>query len=221
MARGREAARAAGRRAVEAQGLAAAKDAELAALRSEHKKEATALRDEIKRLRCDHMAEASKLATEEVGRRLAEIEEKQRDLGFSVDMGHNLLYQKDKFVRNACRYISMTKGLDPSTALEMVVTWMTDEDCMGLTDSAAFIVKLGVPSDGWVAMELRRVQHWNRTIAKKSIRSGKPRAVSLDHAEQEGNPNIHPEYKPHWYPPLTYREMHLVDDDGLPVEAAE
>lgn len=215
--RGKEAVRAANRRTSEARAEAEGLRAELAQERAERRQETHALRAEIKRLKADHMAEASRLAAEEVTRRLAEIEAERNARGFSDTLTKNALYLKDKFVLNACRYISMTKGARPLQALEMVMTWMTDEDFYGF-ESPDMIVKLGLPSDGWVASFLRENKQGVRRIARNRIRADRPAAVALDRALQEEHPDIHPSYRPHWYPEVDYRTAELVDDE--PVGAA-
>lgn len=218
--KGREAVRAANRRTAEVTAEAEALRAELAQERAERKGEATALRSEVKRLKADHMAEASRLAGEEVRRRIAQVEEEQRASGFSYVMAKNAMYLKDKFVLNACKYISMTTGKRPLSALNMVMTWMTDEDFVGF-GRADMIVKLGLPSDGWVAMFIRDNKHDLKRIARNYAKNGDVAAISLAHAERKGHEDIHPSYSPRWYPEIDYAVMQLVDDDPASSPAAE
>lgn len=227
MARGREAARAAARRAIEAQEQAAAKDQELAALRSEHKAEATALRDEIKRLRADHMAEASKLAAEEVKRRIDALQEEQRRRGFTEEMLGDLLFQKERLVWNACRYISMTTGLGPGNALEMVITWMADKDFNGAADVPRLIAKLGLPDDGWVATMLTAGRYFDRLRWRKEQRRGVASAEGLDTVLETGKFRgqwfePHGNYRESWYPRSPFggfEVAHADDETAVEVEA--
>jgi hypothetical protein len=219
--KGREAVRAANRRTAEAKEEADALRSELAKERADRKAETDALRSEVKRLKAEHMAEASRLAAEEVTRRIAQVEEEQRASGFSYAMAKNAMYLKDKFVLNACKYISMTTGKRPLHALEMVMTWMTDEDFAGF-GRADLIVKLGLPSDGWVAMFIRENKHDLKRIARSYAKNGDVAAISLARAESEGHKDIHPNYNPRWYPQIDYAVMQLVDDSAsTPSPAAE
>lgn len=213
--KGREAVRAANRRTAEAVAEAERLRTELAQERAERKEEATALRAEVKRLKANHMAEASRLAAEEVVRRIAQVEEEQRASGFSYAMAKNAMYAKDKFVLNACKYVSMTTGKRPLGALNLVMTWMTSEDFSGF-GKADLVVKLGLPSDGWVAGFLRMHKHDLKRIARNYARNGEVAAVSLERAEREGHPDIHPDYNPRWYPDITYELMQLADDEDAP-----
>ena len=217
--KGREAVRAANRRTEEARADAEQLRTELAKERADRKAEEAALQSEVKRLRADHMAEASRLAGEEVRRRIAQVEEEQRASGFSYTMAKNAMYLKDKFVLNACKYVSMTTGNRPLGALEMVMTWMTDEDFVGF-GRADIIVKLGLPSDGWVAMFIRENKHGLKRISRAYARDGEVAAVSLARAEREGHKGIHPDYNPRWYPEIDYAVMQLVDDDPAPSQPA-
>ncbi|MFF9118345.1 hypothetical protein ACF09Y_22545 [Streptomyces massasporeus] len=213
--KGREAARAANRRTAEAQAEAEGLRGDLARERADRKAETDALRTEIKRLKAGHIAEASRLAAEEVTRRLAQVEAERRARGLSDDITVNNLYLKDKFVLNACRYISMTTGQKPLNALAMVMTWMTNEDFYGFKNPEV-IVKLGLPSDGWVARTLRHYKHDLKRVTSKRIKNGDAWAISLDHAYEEGHPGIHPDYKPDWYPNAIYQGFELVDEPARP-----
>ncbi len=212
--KGREAVRAANRRTEEAKAEAESLRAELAKERANRKTEEVYLRSEVKRLKADHMAEASRLAAEEVTRRLAQVEAERRARGMSDDIAMNNLYLKDKFVLNACKYISMTTGSRPLNALNMVMTWMTDEDFRGFA-GPELIVNLGLPSDGWVGRFLRRHKYDLRRIARGYAKDGEVAAISLDHAEREGHKDIHPDYNPRWYPEISYEVMKLIDEDEV------
>lgn len=210
MTRGREAARAANRRTEEARTEVQQLREELAAERRQRKVEADELRAEIKRLHADQVGAASRMAADEVARRMAQLEEERRQKGFSDEVVKTMLYLKDKFVLNACRYISMTTGERPLGALSMVMTWMTDEDFYGF-ENVEVIAKLGLPTDGWVARYLRQNRHDLRRIARARARDGRPAAVTLDHAVAEGHSRIHPDYNPRWYPDMRYARVEVVD----------
>ncbi|MEU3432395.1 hypothetical protein [Streptomyces sp. NPDC006863] len=209
--KGREAVRTANRRTADAKAESDALRAELAKERAERKAEVGALHMEVKRLKADHMAEASRLAATEVARRIAQVEEEQRASGFSYAMAKNAMYLKDKFVLNACKYVSMTTGQRPLGALNMVMTWMTDEDFRGFGD-ADLVVKLGLPSDGWMGSFLREYKHDLKRIARSYAKSGDVAAVSLERAVREGYKGIHPDFKAHWYPEVTYPRMEFIDE---------
>lgn len=210
MSRGREAARAAKRREDEARAEVECLREQLASERSKRAEEGAGLRTEIRRLKADQMAEASRLAAEEVTRRLAQLEEERRARGLSDDIVKTSFYLKDKFVLNACKYISMTTGERPFAALSMVMTWMTDEDFYGF-ENVEIIAKLGLPTDGWVARFLRHNKHDLKRVARARIKNGNPAAVSLDHALAEGNSRIDPNYDPLWYPQMQYPEIVVID----------
>jgi hypothetical protein len=223
--KGREAVRAAGRRTQEAIAEAEQARADLAAERADHKEETDALRAEIKKLKANQIAEAGRLAAEEVSRRLAEKEEERRRRGISDDIAKNSLYLKDKFVRNVCKHISMTTGISPVWALQVVLPWMTDEDNRVAYDHAKMLVKLGLPSDGWVGAMLRSERFYLRNKSRSLAREGRIVSVPLERAEEEGNwmgNEIHPKYEPRWYPHVEYGSViELVDDldAGEPVTA--
>lgn len=215
MARGRDAARAARRREEEANETAHALRLELKQLKETHHAEVEGLKEEIRRLRAEHLAEANRIAEEEITRKASEVEQERRNRKLQDDLIRTMTYNKDKFVRNACRYISMTKGMPPGGALPMVITWMTDADFYGLLEPAKFMAKLGLPTDGWVRRTFvghknhRRMQH---NKARDQMSAEDPLAISLDHAEEKGVSEIHPDYNPKWYPDIQYGEMDVVDD---------
>lgn len=205
--RGKEAAKAANRRTTTAL-------EEVERLRAELKEESSHqsdLKNEIQRLKTEHFKEASRIAGEEVKRQLARIEKERRDRGLSDDIVNHMLYRKDMLIRNACRYISMTKGFDPYQALQMVLTWCTDKDFRegkGMARSD-FLIELGVPLDGWVAGRCRVTAQWTTKGTQYS-------ATSLDNAERQGHPDIHPLYTKnakHWYPNIDYGGIVVVDQD--------
>lgn len=199
--KGREAVRAANRRTEEAKAEAEALRAELAKERADRKAEAAELRSECKRLKADHMAEASRLAVEEVSRRLAQVEAERRARGLSDDMVKQSMHTLDRLVKNACRFVSMTHGLDPIDALCSVVTWMTGEDFIGVFDADKFIVEFGFPQDGWVADLARYQRYFMRNDAKRVARGDEDKALNLDRVEREAKIKIHPDYVSEWYSP--------------------
>lgn len=201
--RGKEAAKAANRRTIAAHDEIERLKAELKAERDCQAK----LKDEIQRLKADHFQEASRIAVAEVKRQLERVEKERRDRGLSDDIVNHLSFRKDMLIRNACKYVSMTKGLDPAAALMMVMTWATDKDFTegkGLSRTD-FLIELGVPFDGWVARQCRRISQF--TMPKEWRHS----AISLERAETEGHPDIHPKYNPKWYPHIDYGGIILTE----------
>lgn len=213
--RGKKAAQAANRRTREATTTLESLRALLAQERVDHKREVADLRTEVQRLRTD----ASKIAQAELERTLKRIEEERRMRGLSDDIVIDLMYQKDKFVMNACRYISMSTGRRPLDALPMVMTWMSGEDFVGVFNAVNLLAKYGLPRDGWVARALKANKHVLKPIARHNLASGTPASISLDRAEREGHPSIHPDYDPQWYPRVEYAGLVLTDDDGNVVDA--
>lgn len=199
--RGKKAAQAANRRAKEATTTLEGLQALLAEERAAHKRKVKELRDEIQQLRTD----ASRIAQAEVERILKRIEDERRKRGMSDDIAADLMYQKDKFVLNACRYISMTTGRRPLGALSMVMTWMLDDDFVGVLNGVSLLVKCGLPVDGWVARMLKTNKHILKPIARRNLATGEHEAISLDRAEREGHSAIHRDYDPRWYPRVEYK----------------
>lgn len=209
--KGKYAARTENRRVAEISAEANELRATLKQERDDSRAQIVSLEAEIRRLRADQMGEASRLAAEEVQRRMAEAEQERERRGMSDDVARHLMYQKDKFIMNACRYLSMTKGLHPTEALAIVLTWCTDDDIYGIT-SLDFIVKLGVPRDGWVGRTWQQVKQAHVRPTRKRMKEGTPLAISLDRAEQEGHPDIHPKHNPAWYPKIEYQGLEVVDE---------
>jgi hypothetical protein len=204
MTKGREAVRAARRRQAEAGSEAARLKAEMAGEREAHRIEVADLRAQITELRADVWHKASEMSVELTRDRLEEIEKARRAQGLSDDITVWLCWQKDRLIRNACKYISMTSGTDPYTAIAMVLTWCTDKDIRSLLrDDMEWFIELGVPPDGWVAGRIKRDKRWQKTEQTRSS------AVSLDHAIEQDHPKIHPDYKKYgakWYPSVNYPE---------------
>lgn len=209
--KGKYAARSENRRVTEATSEIAELRAVIKREREESRAQVIALEAEVRRLRSDHLAEASRIAADEVHRRIAEAEEERKGRGMSDDIALDLMYQKDRFIFNACRYLSMTKGSNPIEALAIVLTWCTDDDIYGIAN-LDFLLKLGVPRDGWVARTWQQVREAHARPTRRRIRAGTPLAVSLDRAEQEGHSDIHPKYDPQWYPRVRYQGIELVDE---------
>lgn len=221
--RGKEAARSANRRHAEAVASAEELRGRLQRLESAYQKRIVDLETEIRRLRTEHRAEASRIAAEEVHRRMAEAERERRARGLSDDVAMNLMLKKDKFVMNACRYLSMKEGLPPRAVLPRVMAWMTDKDFYGF-DNAQMLVELGVDANGWLVRNIRADKHWERMLASRNRRKGKPEAFSLDYAEDHRDDfEIHPNYNPSWYPRVEHGGIVLVDDieRALGVQEAE
>lgn len=194
--RGKEAAKAANQRH-----LAALEEIEQlkADLKAERDRQSQ-LKDEIQRRKTEHFQEAARIAGEEVKRQLARVEKERRDRGLSDDIVNHMTFRKDMLIRNACRYVSMTKGVDPTEALMMVMTWAYEKDFtegkgLGRMD---FLIELGVPFDGWVARTCKRIAKF------KMPNIWRASAISLDKAQAEGHPDIHPKYKKEWYPAIDY-----------------
>jgi hypothetical protein len=216
--KGKEAAQAARRREAEALRELRNLRAELAGERRRAHDETQALKGEIRQLHSEILSKARSIADEAIQRRSAELEDALAAEGLTRDLVDQLQIQKDKLLFNACRYISMTKGASPLTALTMVWTWFTEMDCYGLPDNPALMFSLGLPQNGWVATQLRGLNprlHRRGTAAREA--ANVPLAVSLQHAERQDRDDIHPGYR-RWesaYRDVTYRnKIELVEDDG-------
>lgn len=209
--KGKYAARSENRRVTEATSEIAELRAVIKREREESRTQILALEAEVRRLRADHLAEASRIAADEVRRRISQAEEERKSRGMSDDIALDLMYQKDRFIFNACRYLSMTKGESPLVVLPTVLSWCTDDDVYGIT-GLGFLVKLGVPKDGWVARMWQQVSTAYKNGTRRRMRAGTPLAISLDQAEQEGHSDIHPKYNPQWYPRVRYQGIELVDE---------
>lgn len=212
--KGREAALAAGRREREARAELEQVRAELAEERSRHHAEEEDLKGELRKVRGQILNEARRLADEEVTKRIAEADEERKMRGVTDDVMEFMRTKQDRIIMNACRYISMTTGKGPLDALDMVWTWLTDEDSYGITRHKLLI--LGLPEGGWVRYQLSRMTRIHDRNAARCRAEGNPTAVTLDHAEDKQHPDIHPSYskwRRHYY--ADYRNtIELVDDDG-------
>lgn len=198
MARGKQAAKAANRRAVKATEKAEEVKARLAKERQDSDQLIKELREENTRLRDGIRAEAERMAAEEVQRLNEEKALLAEQLNQAREAVREVMKTKEYLVFSACRYISMTKGFGPGRAFEMVYTWMTGEDYTGIYDVEKSLTKLALPPDGWVAENLRRNTFHERMVAQSQLFKTEG-AVSLDRAEEEEYPDIHPQYQPHWY----------------------
>lgn len=200
--RGKAAAQNANRRANEALVQAEALRRERAEERERHRAEVEALKVEVARLRSEHRDEAGKLAEAEVARQMAVIQEERRQKGLSDDVILYLAAKKDQLIMNACRYLSMTKGEKPEHVLPLVLTWALDRQFRRPPDSVKtedFLIDLGVPLDGWTAVVFDRTRKYERYEERWGGEKFVSKTVTLDQAEQEGHPDIHPAYKPRWY----------------------
>ena len=174
-----------------------------------YQKRIVELEQEVRRLRSDHRAEASKLADAEVHRRMEEAEEQRRKRGLSDDITYGLMYAKDKFIRNACRYLSMKTGYPVRGVLPMVMTWATDKDFFGF-DRIDLMVELGVPLDGWLARRIRGGKNWEKVFVARNRKSGHAEAFTLDYVEAHREMfDVHPDYDPTWYPAIEYGGIEL------------
>lgn len=209
--KGKEAARSANRRTAEVAATADELRERLRRQESTYQRRIVELESEVRTLRNEHRAEASRIATAEVRRRMAQVEEERRQRGLSDDITINLCYQKDKFIMNACRYLSMTLGKPPRMVLPLVMTWCTDEDFFGFT-GVDRLLKIGVAVDGWLARQLKANKHYERIWRAENVANGQAEAMTLDRAEREGHKDIHPGYKPSWYPRFEHPEIELTDD---------
>lgn len=193
--KGKEAARAATRRANEADAKLAETKQRLADERAVHGLQIDALKKEITRLKEERTEEAALLAASEVVRLAVEIDELTRLLAEQETHTATVMAGKDYLIRNACKYVSMTMGIGPGEAFDMVATWITGENFEGTRDIDTYIEQLDVPADGWTAEQLRAT----RNIRAVQAKAGHVRAVSLEEAEAEGHAAIHPGYRPEWY----------------------
>lgn len=187
-------------------------DSALKRERAARSAEVKRLQDEISRLRVEHIHEAGRIAAREVKRLMAKAEEERRKRGLSDVIAGDLLYQKDKFVLNACRYLSMVEGKAPMVVIPRVMAWMLDDDFVGFLGDTNLLVKCGLPHDGWVARQLKHYKFDLRRIAQRNALEGSHSAVSLDRAEREKFEAIHSDYNPKWYPRVEYSGIVLEDD---------
>ena len=199
--KGREAVRAAQRRETQTRDELAQVKAQLRDERDRHHRREVELESEASRLRNDIRIEAGAIAAEQVKKKLAEADEERRQRGLSDDIVIYFTYQKDWLIRNACRYLSMTKNMHPRHALALVLTWATDHDIdYLLNDRESFFLDLGLPMDGFVATEIR--------IGKKQEKRFPSAAMTLSRALAEGHEDIHPDYTvkqdAEWYPPAEW-----------------
>ena len=204
------------RRAENAQAELEQARADLAEERVRRHAETEALKTELRKVRAEILNEARRLASDELEKRLREAEEERRMQGISDDMITHWQYRLDRLVMNACRYFSMTEGTNPLQALAQVWTWVTDEDSYGAWQDRVKLAALGLPRDGWVVWALQRQSFLVRARRESRRRLDTPLAISLERAEREDHPEIHPDYKK-WasYYDVDYRaSLGLIDDDG-------
>lgn len=213
MARGKDAASAARRRQLASQEATAALRVQLADERAAHHAETEALKAEIVKLKADARRKASEIAEASIEASRAEVAKEQGDHRQLQDVTYILGKQRDVFIREACRYISMTTGVGPGRALEVVWTWLTSEEMPYGFTSVPDLATWGIIPDGWVGGVLRSQVLFHTRVAKNrsrlarrglSVVGGGP--VTLDQAEEIAeNPEapehdhfrkiIHPEYR--------------------------
>lgn len=198
MARGKQAAKSANRRAQAAQAKTGEVKERLTKEREEKDAHIKELREEINRLKNSHRTEAERLAAEEVARLREEMLELTRQRSAAAELVRQAAKSKEYLVFNACRYISMTQGIGPGEAFTLVATWITGENFNGVRDAESFLTENMLPSDGWLAQNMRRDAHWDHIISKSKMMAT-PSAMSLDAAEEQGNESIHPDYRAIWY----------------------
>lgn len=125
---------------------------------------------------------------------MAEKEAEREARGLSDAQVEGLADKKDAFVKEACRYVSMREGIPPMRALRLVLTWMSGER-YGAQITESWLIDQGLPHDGWVLLQFRANRYSDRAQA---VVDGSA-TVTLDEAEEEGHPDIHPAYRRDWY----------------------
>lgn len=221
--KGKAAVQNANRRTTEALDRAAALERELTEVKATAKREADQLRVDIARLRRDITVEAGRIAADEVERQRRQAERETASAGMSMEVARHLMYQKDKFIMNACRYVSMRDGRPPMDVLPMVLAWCTDENFYGFgQDPVKWLTKIGVSPDGWTASLLTQtlIHNLERKFTRDRRRDAHPLAWSLDAVDDEVDagtgrfPQVHPKYKTKWYPRAKYAGIEVVGEDA-------
>jgi hypothetical protein len=174
--------------------------AQLQAERDGRRMETEELKTQVVKLRGEIMREAAALADKKVADRLEQIAAERRKRDVTEEMAVTLINQHDYFIREACRYISMTTGCEPVQALAVVWSWMDGKDVYAV--SAKDLMERGVTPSGWVALMLRmrseglQAYKNSRRVRRERGKEIAPMAVSLDHAEERAEEfNIHPGYR--------------------------
>jgi HPt (histidine-containing phosphotransfer) domain-containing protein len=214
--RGKAAAKSANRRATGAQQRCHELEQELRQLRKAHREQLDQLTLEITRLNSELMHRAGDLASEEIANKTEQAARAWRNETTASAVARASLVAKDKFIRNACRYISMTKGYAPPDALTEVLTWATDADFYGFgANPMHWVAKVGVPPNGWTATVCRTISPtMSKSLTRYRRARGETLASCLDNVEQKLDQyDIHPDYKSHWYPPVKYRDLELIDEE--------
>lgn len=192
--KGKQAAAAARRREAEALEAVEKVKGEKAEQKARYEAEINGLREELAGLRNNVRAEAARLADQEIQRLLAEKEAERQARGLSEAALEALADRKDALVREACRYVSMHQGCEPMRALRQVITWMSGQRYEGqITES--WLIEQGLPHDGWALTLFRANRYADR--AQRAVTGYA--TVTLDEAEAEARPDIHPGYRPDWY----------------------
>jgi hypothetical protein len=229
MSVGRDAARTAKRREREA--LAQADDLrrQLQAELGRHAAEIEDLNVEIRRLRAEHVREAGVIVEREVERLMALAAKEREARGLSDERVRGIVGRKERLILNACRYLSMTKGITPIEAVSYVVTWATGKDFIGVVDGdvGRFCTNvLDCFPNGWVSLQLlsakparvhRPSDLKGERFKQRLVREGlESPAISLDHAEEREHEDICAEYDPTWYKGI--EDLAVVGEEATPLD---
>lgn len=193
--KGREAARAAERRQYELTEQLNKLKEEHATLKKLHADEVAALRAEKRTLRDSMREEATQLAAKEIARLTNEREEEYERRALCEDRLDDLAWRKDVLLYNACRYLSMSLGLDVVNALGMISTWMLDKNYDEVVTEAMMIDE-GVPADGWICTNLRANQTRVKPFHNLLLRSDENSMfIALGKVEELRPSTVHPLYR--------------------------
>jgi len=220
--RGKQAAKAANRRAQVAQAKTDEVKGRLSKEREDSDARIKELEAEVRRLKDNHRAEAERLAAEEIARIREEMKGVADQRAQLAEGLLDVMKSKEYLVFNACRFLSMVEGIPPFHAMARVATWVTEEDFGGVTDIEEYLTKLALPADGWVAALLRRNRNISRTLKRQTANGGTPFAISIDEAQKQNHDLIHEKYQPSWYEerPVGGVFRHRGATDGVvPVQA--
>lgn len=191
MARGREAARAAQRRAAEAAEKLGTAQKQADETRERAQEENQKLREEIAALHREMEQRAGQLAGQELAAARAATHTAGQQRAAAVEQLKEALDHRDHLVREACRYVSMTTGQPPMAALAVVSTWITGKRPQFKLPPAGILASLGLPAAGWAAHTL--------THAGRAARIAATNVISLDEAEDSGGTHVHTAYRSDWY----------------------
>ena len=193
--KGKAAAQNANRRANEAGTAVEVMKAQLKEQERLHREEVNRLKSEIRILRND----MNRFAGEAAAGMQEQINTSRGDARKALGGTYGALKMADRFAFNACRYISMTKGYTPASALGMVLTWVTELDTQETIfqtgSRESFLLRAGIAPNGWVAKVIRDERFWMGKLARRGETAG----ITLDRALAEGHRDIHPRYQDWWY----------------------